>query len=438
MEGPNRDQDCEANENSPLLDPGEQMQNGTSSGPSVGEAVKGFTLRRSMIVPMCACYIFAGGIFMYIVPQYVQEVMKGNDERKLPGEIVPQNMYLLQSKGHATFNACSENKSDPSYEKFTKVQQDTARWMIYFNVAVLLPAMFANLVWTSYSDVFGRKFGLFLCLTSLTIRMTIFTIVVYFKLSLVYVIIGNIIDGLAGTYTSFFALLFSFVSDITYPGRQRTITIVVFELVVGLSFTISSLVSGHLIEQYGYFYPSVAISCLSVVGVVILIFLVPETMQNNQMQGQRSSVVKSIAESVKFYFCDGSKIKRAKYILLMLGFFFLGIPALSRMSLEVLYQLGRPFCWTSTKIGWFGAVKMAVSSLFGIGGVYLFKRCFADDTIAFYSLIFGAVAYVVEGLAKTDIVLYSVTVIAAPTGLSFPMIRSLMSCLTPADKQDCS
>ncbi|XP_053387492.1 solute carrier family 46 member 3-like [Mercenaria mercenaria] len=444
MEERSPDQDLCFDEHTPLVVPFQNSQNEISSrqdsssmhSTKGNNTTKGFTLKRSMVIPMSVCYCFACGIHMYIVPQYVQEVMKGSDEKELPHQIKPPKENLFQSPVNSTFNACSYvNKSDPSYEKFTRVQQDTARWLIDFNVALLLPAMFANLVWASFSDVFGRKFSLFLCLMSFTIRATVFMLVVYFKLRLVFVIIGIIIDGLAGSFTSFNAVLFSFVSDISNTGRQRTIAIVVIELVTGLTYTVSSLVSGNLIEKYGFLFPSMAVSCLSGIGVLILLFLVPETKPNIRIQRQGSSMLKSVTESVKFYFCDGSKIKRAKYILLMLGFFFMGIPALSRSTLEVLYQLGRPFCWTSTKIGWFGALKMAVASLLGLGGVYVFKGCIADDTITLYSLIFSTAAFIVEGLAKTDFALYSVTLIAAPSELPFPMIRSLMSCLTPAEKQ---
>ncbi|XP_060586668.1 proton-coupled folate transporter-like [Ruditapes philippinarum] len=408
-----------SSENTPLLV--EETGSGTVTGTEhcQGEVnqTSGFTLKHLMIVPMCACYFIAGCIYLYIFPQYIQKVMENSDVQDFPHKISPhvphvifsQRNYVFQSQEQTVSDGCSNvNKSDEAYKKFDHIQQETAKWIIYFNISVLIPAMLANLIWASFSDVLGRKFAMFLCLASMTIRLTIFTFVVYFKLSLVYALIGNFIDGLAGSYTSLFAILFSYVSDITCTGKQRTIAIVVVELVIGLSFTASSIVSGHLIDQFGFFYPSMVNSIISAVGILILLFLVPETMQRDRTERQvRPTVWKSLAESFRFYFCDGTKIKRVKYVLLMLSFFFMGIPAMSRMSIEVLYQLGRPFCWSPTKIGWFGAIKMIVASLFGIGSTYIFKRCVADDTIAFYSLILTAAGYVVEGLAKTDFALYS-------------------------------
>lgn len=415
-----------SNEQSPLISPlggthdggthvGGTNDGGTHDGgtheqsPGTNDPSKGFNFKRCMIIPMCACYFFAAGIYMYELPQYTQEVMKKRDDEKIvPHDIRPEYTLLYKSSGQSEHNACSSvNKSDPNYKKFITIQQDTAIWQIYFNVGSLLPAMFANLVWASYSDIIGRKFSIFLCLAGFFVRTLGFTVVIYFNLSLVYIVIANILDGLTGSFTSLFALLFSYVSDITFTGRQRTIAIVVVELVIGLAVTVSSLASGPLIQETGYFYPAFGVSCLNFLAIVILIFLVPETMQNVRVQRQRCSVVKSIGESLRFYFCDGSRVTRAKYCLLIFGFFFMGIPALSRLSIEVLYQLGRPFCWSATKIGWFGAIKMAFASLFGISGAYVLKRCLRDDTIAFGTLVLSAAALLVEGLAKTDFVLYS-------------------------------
>ena len=421
MEGQTDEQISGSNESTHLLAEETEIQTNQTSEQchrEVGQTM-GFNFRRLMIVPMCVCYVFAAGICLYIVPQYIREVIEKEEVKDLPHEILPLVPHVIFSQryfislgqeqnGLMTSNQCStNNQSNDTTKNFDHIQQETAKWIIYFNISVLLPAVFANLVWASFSDFFGRKFALFLCTASLTIRLTIFTFVVYFKLSLGYALIGNVIDGLAGSYVSLFALLFSYVSDITNYGKQRTIAIVVVELVLGLSFTVSSVASGPLIDNFGFFYPSVVISVTSGAGVLILIFLVPETMQRNNTEQQEGNILKTLGESVKLYFCEGTKIKRVKYILLMLAFFFIGIPAMSRVSVEVLYQLGKPFCWSSTKIGWFGAIRMLVMSLFGIGCTYLFKKCVADDTIAFYSLILSAAAFMVEGLAKSDLALYS-------------------------------
>ena len=107
-----------------------------------------------------------------------------------------------------------------------------------------------------------------------------------------------------------------------------------------------------------------------------------------------------------FYFKQESKIKRLKYILLILSFTFVAIPALNRGGLETLYQLGRPFCWTATKIGWFGAMKTGLASLMGMAGVFILQKVFADDTIGLIGTLSGLFSLVIEGMATSNFVMY--------------------------------
>ncbi|KAL4216784.1 hypothetical protein ACF0H5_024507 [Mactra antiquata] len=395
---------------------------------------KGFTFRRCMILPLLTCYLLAGGVFVYESPQYTQQRML----QKYADEINKKNASVMLKSLHDKVlptNHCSVNQSDPSYANYDKAQKDTAMWLMYFTLAQLIPALFANLLWSSYSDILGRRFSLIISFSGTTIRIGIFAAVVYFELDLLYLVIGAAVDGFCGAFMLLFAATFSYVSDITYPGKQRTIAIVGVELLLGVTLSIASFASGFIISDTGFFYPAFVCFCVDVLGFFILLFLVPETRQLNNSQGHSVNVFKVLAESLKFYCSSGTKIKRIKYILLMLAFLFMGMPALNRGTMEMLYQLGRPFCWDAKKIGYFGAIKTVIAAISGMGGTYIFRRCMADDTIASMSILITVGSYIVEGLAATDAILYLIPVLAMLSALPIPMIRSLMSSLTPADKQ---
>lgn len=377
-----------------------------------GQHYKGLTLRRSVVVPMCVCYFIALGINMYVLPQYTRSAL----------QITNVNV-----------GACSINKSDPVYEEYTKEQQRTAVWMVYFTLSSSLPAIIGNLVWNSYSDIVGRRFAFCICVAGGFVRTAILTVVIYFKLNLAYIILGNVIDGASGSVMSLFAVLFSYVSDITRLGKQRTLFIIVFELVLGVTYTFVSIASGYLISVWGFFYPMLISCSMSLAAIVIVICLVPET--HVPCNSHATSFFVTVLSSVMFYIKSESKTKRCKYILLLMSFTFMSISSLNRATLEILYQLGEPFCWGSVKIGWFGAVKILVCSLFGIGTIKLLQRCFADDTSAVLCMGVGVISYIVEGLATTNFVMYSVAVISMTSLLPFPLIRSLMSSLTTQDKQ---
>ncbi|KAL4216815.1 hypothetical protein ACF0H5_024536 [Mactra antiquata] len=420
-------------ERSPLLANSKSVNNEPAA---IGQN-KGFTLRRCMIYPMFVCYCLASGIFMYAVPQYTQYRMILKYEKKGPDP----NMTVINVDNftshflHANDNPCVVNKSAPKDPTFEHIQKETAMWSMYYTLASFIPAMISNIVWSSYSDVIGRKFSFYICSTGLTLRMALFILVIGLDLSLVYMVIGAVIDGCCGSFMVLYSALFSYLSDITLPGKNRSVAIVTVELVVGLSFTVSSFTSGYVLSGHRYLYPSIACLCFYVLGFILLRLFVPETNSEVSNSARSKNVLKALGESLKFYFCCGSERKRVKYIILMFGLIFVAIPAMGRHTMEMLYQLGEPFCWQSKKIGYFGSIKSVIATVVSMGGAYVFRRCLLDDTIAIIGILMNVGSYIVEGLAKTDLLLYIVPVFAALSNLPLPMIRSIFSSLTPQDKQ---
>ncbi|XP_052787301.1 solute carrier family 46 member 3-like [Mya arenaria] len=315
---------------------------------------------------------------------------------------------------------------------------------IYYAIALLVPAIVGNIIWVSLSDILGRKFGFYLTLFGAIVSNGTFSVVSYFNLSLYFIIIGKALDSLTGSYIAFLAMIYSYTCDITAPDKSRTLAIVSMELLVGITVTSASMITGYFIEAAGFFWPSLTATCLLIIAILIVLFFVPETNDIQQRRGSQtvhltaSTRVKramlSILEAFKIYFTNDSRVKRMKYILLVLSFLFLTIPYFNRGGMEILYQMGQPFCWSSKKIGWFAALKISTASVFGVAGTYLLQKCMTDDIIATLGTIIGIASYVVEGFAKQSII-WLVPVISATSGLPILMIRSLMSSLTPADKQ---
>ncbi|XP_052787370.1 solute carrier family 46 member 3-like [Mya arenaria] len=417
------------NESTPLLP--ENRDETATEVPSNVEL--GFTLRRCMLLPVILGYFLEGGMFMFLLPQYTQHVFKEKYTR--------HDQFSLNT----TYNACANvNQSDPEYQIYLKIQRETAKWTIYYAIASLVPTIVGNIVWASLSDILGRKFVLYLTIAGAIVSIGSFALVANYKLSLYYIIIGKVLDGLTGSYTAFLAMMFTYTCDITVAGKSRTIAIVFMELLLGLTVTLASMYTGYFIEAAGFFWPSFMATCLLAAAFLILVIFVPETSGIQHQRGSQTEQLTASArvkramlstiEAFKFYFTNDSKVRRLKYILLILGFLFLTIPYLNRGSMEILYQLGKPFCWSSRKIGWFASLKISIASVFGVAGTYLLQRCMKDDIIAMLGTAIGIASYVVEGFAHGSII-WLVPVLSAPTGLPIPMIRSLMSALTPADKQ---
>ena len=359
---------------------------------------KGFTCRRAFVIPVLILYFYALGVLVYAIPEYVQSRVKEsleNEKHKNGHEGTGKNI-----------SPCVQNQSSPEYHLHTKIQQESAKWMVYVALASYLPALISNLVFGSYSDVLGRKFVFGISTLGCTLRCVIITIVIQYKASLMFIVLGTFIDGASGSAMVFFAVLFSYVSDITNPDKTRTFAIVLFELLLGVTVSVSSLLTGYFINYKGYFYPMLTATIMLAVAFILSVTIIPETLHHGN-RGENKSCVSNVVRCIKLYVSPDSRPNRCKYILLIISFTFMAIPNLNRMSLEALYQLGRPFCWDPSKIGWFGTVKITCMSLLGLGSVFIFNKCLKDDTIALIGNISGLVSFVVEGLATTSAVLYT-------------------------------
>ena len=365
----------------------------------------GFTKRRLCIVPICALYFFGYGILMYAVPEYIQsrvaEAVKSDwhGRPETPG---------TDPGGDTKFNPCNSNESSPEYKLHTEIQQESAKWLIYVALCSYIPPLATNLILGSYSDIKGRKLVFGICTVGNTLRCVIVTFVVYFKANLLFLLLGQLLDGVTGSFTVYFAVSYSYLSDITKPDRSRTVAIVLFDLVLGLTISVSSFASGYFIRAEGFMYPMLTATILTAVASICTLIFLPETLPRRGLS-ENNSCIENVKRSVKFYISSESqgRLKTCKYILLLLCFTFVAIPNMNRLTMETLYQLGRPFCWDPSKIGWFGTVKITCMSIFGIGAVFILKKCFKDDSIAAIACVFGIASFIVEGLATTDVVLYT-------------------------------
>ena len=364
---------------------------------------KGWTCRRLCIVPVMILYFYTIGIISFAVPEYIQTRVKENIESEK--NKTPLTGNTSHGGSDIDISPCDQNTSSPEYQIHTEIQQQSAKWLMYIGLAGSIPALVSNLVFGSYSDVLGRRFVFGISTLGFTILCIAVTIVVHFKANLLFIILGTLVDSASGSATVFFAVQFSYISDITYANKRRSIAIVLCELILGVTVSVSSLVTGYFIKYTGFFYPMLTATLLCAIAFILSVTIIPETLPHRN-RSENKSCLRNVIRSVKLYTSPGTQRKRFKYLLLIISFTFMVI-SMGGMSLEALYQLGRPFCWDASKIGWFGTVKISCMSFIGLGFVLLFHRCLSDDSIAIIGNISGIISYVVEGLAKTDLILYT-------------------------------
>ncbi|KAL3872665.1 hypothetical protein ACJMK2_035878 [Sinanodonta woodiana] len=329
-------------------------------------------------------------------------------------------------------STCEVNKSSQQYRVQSEIQEKSAEWHILIPLAGNIIAIFSNLVLGSYTDRFGRKFLFYVsCLGSL-FRTTMVAVFMHFNLNLIYYIIPYAIEGMTGSASTMVQAAFIYSADITSKGKERTFGIVLIEMAFGLGSAFFGFGSGYVIEWTGYFWPSIMAAGAFLLSV-ILIVLLPETFSDRRAQCE--SKLQTVKDAIGLYTDPKNAGKRWIYIVSIIIFFICTISNSGSFAIEPLYQLGSPFCWSPVQIGWYTALRMLGHQVLGMLLIKLLQRCLTDSHIAILGTVCSASSFTMEGLASTNLFLYLVNVLNIGGNLTIPVIRSIMSCLTPPDKQ---
>lgn len=370
--------------------------------------------------PYCFLYMAAYVTSYYTFAQYVYA--------KVQKDIFP-DVTSFNASGVCTVNTSSED-----YVKQTKVQQTAATWNLYYSLAAGIPAIFSNIILGSSTDKFGRKFLFFLPCFGTFVRMSVSALGINLNIDLKVHLIGYFVEGLTGQMFTMLLVCFTYVADITSAdGKSRSFGITMIELSIGLAVALFSFSTGFFIQAYGFFYPILSAGIM--VGVsVVLVFFIPETFPKEKRKSNESTFAK-LKTAYDLFFGTFNRGRRWMYNTLMFVFAVTMFTVFGRSSVEPLYQLNAPFCWSPEKLGYYGALRSALQQMFGMGMIKVLQFFISDEAVALLGCVSFAAAYTLEGLAKTDTVMYIVPVVGASGLLTIPMCRSLMSKLTRSDQQ---
>ncbi|XP_045187695.2 proton-coupled folate transporter-like [Mercenaria mercenaria] len=332
-----------------------------------------------------------------------------------------------------TSSSCN-NHSNPDYAKLEKVQQETARWQMYLTMTIKSIALVTTFFYTVYTDLIGRKFLFILSCFSITLYFFLSSLVILFDLHFIFLLLASVIYALTGTSYGLLAVGYSYIADITLVGKQRAMAFFAMDVSISVSGTIGALVSGYYIEAMGFIYPSFTSAAIAFLGLLVAIFCVPESMKDNK-KIQRPPLKQSILRPFEFYVSKKFKGSRLLYIMLLFAFIFADMTGVHRKTIEALYQLGMPFCWSPSKIGIFATLNATSANVLGTLFLKGFQYCISNIVIALISITTSAGAFVLEALASTDIMLYLVALPACLINIASPLIRSTMSTMTSKQNQ---
>ena len=300
---------------------------------------------------------------------------------------------------------CNANESDPDYQIQQEAQRHAADWQSYFTMAMGIPATVTNLILGSFTDRFGRKFLFFLPIIGGCINMAIFTCGVHFNFDLHWYIPGCVLEGLTGSAYALLTATFGYTADLTNANQDRSMGIVLVNLMYGLSMTIFSISQGFFVQNVGFFWPMI-FSVIAMFVILILISLLPETLPKEK-SAQSKSVGDTLYSTVELFCGKENAGYRWMYNLLLMTFTVGIFTALGRMQVEALYQMNDPFCWDPKHLSWFAAISMGAQGVLGMSIVKPLQKLLTDESIALIGIISLIGGTVLEGLAWNDAALYA-------------------------------
>ncbi|XP_045161917.2 proton-coupled folate transporter-like isoform X2 [Mercenaria mercenaria] len=405
------------NVNGELPGKSSEKQMDVTGGVSVGDR----TWRHWLLGIVVFLYFTGLNMGLFIIGQYVY--------RRIQIETYPNKTF----ETGISYCINSPNVSLAARRRLAHVQEDAAGYNLIFNTISCVPSIAVNIIFGSYTDKFGRKFLMIIAMTGALLRVLICVLGVYSSMNLY---LFGIVFGVEGICGQAFALLlasYAYVSDITHR-KNRAIGIVLNEACVGLGISVSTLIGGYFLQAYGFKSPLLVSAGLLVVAILITVFLLPESYpkEKRRVSSERCN---NLRQAVEFYYASWNDGLRLKYIISILVFFFTMVTVLGRSSIETLYQLNAPFCWTPQKLGLFSSLRTLLLQVVGMISIALFKLFLDDDSIAIIGSISFAASFITEGLAKNDVMIYIVTVVGSLGMLTVPMIRSIMSRMTSPDRQ---
>nr|XP_022329524.1 proton-coupled folate transporter-like [Crassostrea virginica]XP_022330193.1 proton-coupled folate transporter-like [Crassostrea virginica]XP_022330194.1 proton-coupled folate transporter-like [Crassostrea virginica] len=332
---------------------------------------------------------------------------------------------------------CETNTSSQTYKDEQAVQSVVSRWGLYISLAQGLPLVLSSMMFSSMSDSMGRKPFMFIGAIGIFMKHLLMTLAIVFDWNIYLFVPFTLIEGVCGSWVIELAIAMSVVADITSAGKSRSFYITVFSFVFGIGFSVGTFVSGYIVTLLGYDY-SMAASCV-VAGIAVVVnSCIPESLTISHRKENKFSFIGNIKDIVNFYTKDdpdSTTSTRFRYITSVLAFFFIMMAKLGIFAIESFYLLGFPYCFTPEKISIFETVKVCCGEIVILVGIKLMQQCMADEFIAVIGTASSIAMFILFGIAPSDIYLYIGVAVGCLGLAAIPILRGIMSKMTPPHKQ---
>lgn len=328
-------------------------------------------------------------------------------------------------------SACNKSKNEDN-----EIQQEASEFLMYLGFCSTFLSVIPILFMGSVADRFGRKLVIYICLGGLLVKETIYIVVIHFQLSLYILYLGQVIEGLSGYFGAMMMAMFGMTADITTPGKNRAFRISVVEATAAISASFTMLGVGYWIKYGGFYYPMVFACVVTIATTVFCVFFIPETSNLNfRNHGENFCSKTYLFKCFLIYYYNSPIGRRKKLIASLFVIALSGAAILGRSSVQTLFLLNAPLCWTEVHIQIFSCV----STLVLWGAIIVVVRILHMFTEDYGILIVGtasaATSLLLFAFAEHDWTVYLYVAVGIFASSVFPLVRSMMSRLCTRDEQ---
>lgn len=323
------------------------------------------------------------------------------------------------------------------------VESDSTRWILYFNLASMIPGAFMATILGPLSDRFGRK--VIMMLPSLGAVVAAINFILnsfYIDWPVETLLLSGLAMGITGNLGTFFVSVVSYITDITDPA-SRMKRLGLLEAMVYIGGTIGLVSGGAVTEHVGFaavFF--LYLSLHTIILVYIVVFLkesLPEHERVTKQNGSAGSpdrekpnklaqccghVVDSFKRAMSVIFLK-RKGSRRKHLILNMMISITGVIAQAGdMDLTILYTKHTPLSWPPSTVGVYLALRTFMKGVALVIVVPIIAKVTNHSTPdrdmvwAELGLLSTIAGYTTMALAKSTQLMMSVSVIGCMFGLT--------------------
>ncbi|XP_062567328.1 proton-coupled folate transporter-like [Saccostrea cucullata] len=416
--------DSTDSESAPLLEESTQNNEGDVKSHGTRRFFRHcFVLSLGLVLLVIAFTILQLGVLNQYVYFYFHKYYFGN----LTFQFEPSD------KSYCKANNVSSDIKDAE----NKIQVLASQFLIYTSLVLFIPPILGNLFFATLSDTYGRKPFIILPIVGSFLRCVLFVIGIHYEINLYWLIVFLLVEGATGGLFSLLSVALSYVADITEPGDSRIFLLVIIEVSAGVGGLIGSLSSGYLIRTFGFTISALISTICVFLSILIMGLFLPESLPHEiKSKSKRLQFCDKLKGLTTFYTSNRyGKGTQWRYVFSILIVICVHLGTQGKSSVETLYQLNAPFCWNSVLLGWFLAIRIAFAYIIGLVLLRLLQRCISNEFCGLIGAVSHASSFLLEAFAEESFEMFLVPVVGFGSAMIGPIMKGLMSKMTPADKQ---